>query len=55
MGNSILSGAEGLVSKPITAAKEYGFEGLVYGALNGAMGAFFKPASGAVDLVAKTT
>lgn len=55
LGSSIISGAEGLVTKPVEAARDYGFEGLIYGVLNGAMGAFFKPASGAVDLIAKTT
>ena len=54
LGDSVLSAAIGVVSRPIAGAKRAGVKGFVTGVGCGVMGLAFKPAVGVLDLAAKT-
>lgn len=55
LGTSIFSGATGVITKPVEGASKQGITGFVKGAGVGILGLVFKPVSGVVDLVSKTT
>ena len=55
LGNSLVSGVQGLYEKPAEGFKKNNILGAAGGILSGAAGLFVKPVSGAVDFVSKTS
>jgi len=55
LGTSIMSGAKGIVAKPMQGAKQTGLTGFITGTFHGVCGAVVKPVAGAVDFFSKTT
>lgn len=55
LGNSVVSGATGIVTKPIEGAANQGVSGFFTGLIKGVAGAVSKPISGTLDLVGSTT
>eukprot|EP00826_Nyctotherus_ovalis_P065123 TRINITY_DN9564_c0_g2_i1.p1 TRINITY_DN9564_c0_g2~~TRINITY_DN9564_c0_g2_i1.p1 ORF type:complete len:172 (-),score=40.86 TRINITY_DN9564_c0_g2_i1:415-930(-) len=50
---SLKSGTFGIIKQPVEGARKRGFKGLVKGVFFGLTGAVIKPASGALDLIAR--
>ena len=50
----MVEGIEGVITKPISGAREEGVEGFIKGAGKGVVGLFMRPASGVVDFASGT-
>lgn len=55
LATAIVSGAQGIVQKPMTGAKVGGFQGFLKGTAQGILGSIVKPFAGVVDFISKST